>query len=69
MTKDELLDIIEKWQWDWMNQTQNSVQDFQNYFNKSVGIDANMRHSLADRILRVMEGEHQKSVEVGENGI
>ena len=45
--KEHFLKIIEEWQGYWMNQTQNSEEDRQNYFRRAFGVDANMRHHLA----------------------
>lgn len=48
--KDKALKIIEDWKMFWMNQTQNSEADRKNYFNRAMGVDANMKHHLADMI-------------------
>ena len=35
-----------------MNQKQNNEQDYQNYFRRAMGVDANMRHHLATLIVK-----------------
>lgn len=47
MAKDSFLTVIEEWTGYWMNQRQNSQQDYENYFRRAFGVDANMRHHLA----------------------
>lgn len=47
---DPSIELVEEWQQYWMNQTQNSKEDFDNYYRRAFGVDANMRHSLAKRI-------------------
>jgi len=44
------LEIAREWKEFWMNQHQNSVEDFNNYYRRSFLIDANMLHNLGDRI-------------------
>ena len=44
------LEIIEEWKHFGMNQRHNSEDDFQNYFQRAVGVDANMMHHLGDLI-------------------
>lgn len=56
MTQNDILEIIRKWKFFWMNQKQNSEEDFQNYFTRAVGIDSNMKHDLADRLFKEIEG-------------
>jgi len=41
------LKIIRDWKSSWMNQRQNSEADYENYFKRAFGVDANMIHSLA----------------------
>lgn len=48
LDKEFFLDVICKWKSFWMNQTQNSEDDRQNYFNRAYGVDANMKHHLAE---------------------
>lgn len=43
----QLEDIILTWQRKWMDVKGTSEQDRKNYFERSAGIDANMRFSLA----------------------
>lgn len=46
----ETIAIIREWKYYWMNQRQNSDEDYLNYFNRAYGVDANMMHHLADKI-------------------
>jgi hypothetical protein len=55
MSEDEILEVIRQWKHFWMNQTQNSEADQQNYFNRAFGIDANMSHHLAKLIYDKMQ--------------
>ncbi len=55
--KEFFLEIIGKWKTYWMNQKQNSEQDYQNYFRRALGVDANMGHSLAKMIVKSIESE------------
>lgn len=55
MSEKELVEIIREWKWSWMNQKQNSEQDFQNYYRRASGIDANMIYSLARKIIKAMD--------------
>lgn len=48
--EDAALEVIKEWKHTWMNQRQNSEADFQNYFDRAFGVDANMQHSLAKKI-------------------
>jgi hypothetical protein len=41
------LNIIDEWKTLWMNQKQNSEEDYKNYFRRAFGVDANMSYSLA----------------------
>ncbi len=47
--------VIEKWQQKWMNQTQNSEADHKNYLHRAIGVDANMKYSLANMLLKALE--------------
>lgn len=47
LEKEKFLKIIDEWKCFWMNQRQNNEADFQNYFRRAMGVDANMEHSLA----------------------
>jgi hypothetical protein len=63
------LEIIRKWKFFWMNQKQNSEEDFQNYFNRACGIDSNMIHHLADLIDANPQTHIEKSAEFrGDDG-
>lgn len=42
--------IVEDWKYYWMNQKQNSEEDYQNYFRRAFGVDANMMYSLEKKI-------------------
>lgn len=47
VAKDRLLEVVEKWQAFWMDQRQNSKEDYENYWRRAFGVDANMRHNMA----------------------
>ena len=47
--------IIFKWKHAWMNQDQNSKEDYENYYHRAFGIDANMQYSLANRLVIACE--------------
>jgi hypothetical protein len=49
--KEFFLTIIREWKHAWMNQHQNSEADFKNYLTRAFGIDANMQHNLAFKIV------------------
>lgn len=51
----EIVDIITEWKHFWMNQTQNNKQDYENYFRRASGIDANMKYNLAKRIIEALK--------------
>lgn len=44
------LRVIHEWEAFWMNQKQNSEEDFKNYFRRAFNVDANMQHDLARRL-------------------
>ncbi len=44
--KSSVRDLIEKWKYYWMNQKQNSKEDYHNYFQRAFGVDANMMAHL-----------------------
>lgn len=46
------LKIVEEWKHYWMDQTQNSEADRENYFSRAFGVDANMKHDLARRLAK-----------------
>lgn len=61
MSEIEILEVIHEWKMFWMNQTQNNPQDYENYFHRALGVDANMSHHLAKMLhealaARVVEG-------------
>lgn len=53
--KEFFLKIIREWKSSWMNQRQNSEYDYENYFKRAFGVDANMMHSLANRLEEAMK--------------
>lgn len=55
ITEDFFLKIIRDWKHSWMNQTQNDQKDYENYHRRAFGIDANMVHSLANRIVSAIK--------------
>lgn len=54
ITFDQVLKIVESWQFFWMNQTIDE-KDTKHYRERAAGIDANMRHNLAERIIEVLK--------------
>lgn len=48
--KEEALEVITEWKHFWMNQKQHSQADYENYRDRAMGVDANMKHDLATRI-------------------
>ena len=56
---EKLLKIIREWKFGWMNQRQNSQADYENYFNRAFGVDANMIHSLAKQIVDKFNNQPQ----------
>lgn len=50
MKEEEILTVIHEWKHYWMNQKQNSKEDYENYYRRALGVDANMAHHLADLI-------------------
>lgn len=50
LTKELFLEVIQEWRYFWMNQKQNSQADFENYFRRALGVDANMQHDLSVRL-------------------
>lgn len=63
MKQDFFIKIIDDWKAFWMNQTQNSEDDFQNYFNRAIGIDANMKYSLARRLEKAVNDKVDELLE------
>lgn len=61
LTKENILEVIEDWQSYWMFQTQNNQDDYLNYRHRAFGIDANMRHSLAQQLVKVFVDGVDKS--------
>lgn len=55
LNEQNILEAIEEWQFFWMDQTQNSQDDYLNYRSRAFGIDANMRHSLMRNILKTFK--------------
>lgn len=60
LTEEFFLNVVDEWKMFWMNQKQNSEDDYQNYFRRALGVDANMMHHLASEmrkfVLQKMEG-------------
>lgn len=52
--KKVFLDTIQEWKYFWMNQKQNSEQDFQNYQRRAMAVDANMQDHLASCLEKVV---------------
>lgn len=48
------VEIIMQWRMFWMNQTQNSTADRDNYRHRALGVDANMKYDLAKRIQKAL---------------
>lgn len=57
LSHEEILKEITAWQHEWMNVTGTDERDRKNYFERSAGIDANMRYSLAKRLRARIEGK------------
>lgn len=51
-SKEEVHKVVMEWKHFWMNQRQNSEEDYQNYFRRAFGVDANMAHHLSTLIYR-----------------
>lgn len=60
MTEKEFLEVIDEWQMLWMNQTQNSKEDYDNYWRRAFGVDANMRYSLARMLYKAQHSKETK---------
>lgn len=52
----ELVEVAYKWKHTWMNQRQNSKEDFENYHRRAFGVDANMIHHLAKMMAEAFNG-------------
>lgn len=63
MDKDSIVKVIEKWKAFWMNQTQNSEADYKNYLHRALGVDANMKYHLADKVWEAVDAELKKKDE------
>lgn len=59
--KDFCLEVIKKWQSFWMNQRQNSQSDYENYARRAMGVDANMKHDLANRLSSALDETAQSA--------
>lgn len=55
--------IIDQWKSYWMNQTQNSKEDYENYWRRAFGVDANMSYHLADLLTKATKHAHQQAAE------
>lgn len=58
-TEDNIREVILDWKHAWMNQTQNSKEDYYNYFKRAFGIDANMQCDLARKIAALAKLEKE----------
>lgn len=58
--KDFFLEVIREWKEFWMNQTQNSKQDYDNYFRRAIAVDANMSHHLATLLAESLKVRKKK---------
>lgn len=58
MNEEFFIQVIEKWKAYWMNQRQNSTEDYENYFRRAFGVDANMKYSLAKMLVEAVESEN-----------
>lgn len=52
ISESDVLEAVTQWKHFWMNQTQNSEADRKNYFDRAFGVDSNMKHDLARRIVQ-----------------
>lgn len=66
MKECEILEIIREWKRIWMNQTQNGPQDYENYWRRAYGVDANMSHHLAKMIFEKLEEAQASEEKEGE---
>ena len=58
------VEIARDWKLFWMNQKQNSKQDYDNYFRRALGVDANMRVHLETLIaaaIKARDDEWEKN--------
>lgn len=55
--QERFLDIIDEWKCFWMNQRQNSKDDYDNYFGRAMGVDANMKYHLAKMLAEKLNGK------------
>lgn len=55
ITEENLEEVILNWQRAWMDVRGTDEKDRKTYFNRAAGIDANMRFSLAKRILEFLK--------------
>lgn len=62
MDEEFFLKIVIEWKHSWMNQyqnDQNDQKDYENYHRRAFGIDANMVHSLANRIVSAVNNKEK----------
>lgn len=52
--RDLIFEVIMQWKHFWMNQKQNDEADYQNYLHRAMGVNANMKHDLANRINKAL---------------
>jgi len=53
--KEKYLKVIQDWQFYWMN------QDDSGYFDRALGVDANMKHDLARRLANAEPANQENS--------
>ena len=60
VNQQSMVEVIMEWKHFWMNQTQNDEQDYKNYLHRAMGVDANMKYDLANRIVKALRGADEK---------
>ena len=66
VTQNSLHEVVEEWQGVWMNQKQNNEADYQNYFHRALGVDANMRYSLSQMMFEHVQPLNAKIAKLTE---
>lgn len=56
--------ICREWKTFWMNQTQHSKEDHENYLRRAMGVDANMRGHLEDKISKALKEAYESGAKV-----
>ncbi len=62
--QEQCKEVVDDWRAYWMNQTQNSKEDYDNYFRRAMGVDANMGHHLARKFAEFVAARAQESEKV-----